>query len=275
MVVISLRMVIRPFYDELFNYFDKKNCFFYNNIVNLLTRFRRVKLLIAEIAICDDEELVIANLQRKISTCFDTHNAPYNISCYTNARDLLKEVSKFNLIFLDYEMPGLNGVDAGIQIIKLNPSCKIVMATSHTDVYKDAFRFSAFRYITKPFDAYEISEAIDSFYSKMSEGHIIVFKNRVQVILDVAEISCVTAYNGYTLYYANGYEYRNGESLSTFELISDKRYFQRISKGIIVNMRMISAYVYDHINIDTKSLEITRRRRKAFNQAFIHFKEEF
>ena len=94
MVVISLRMVIRPFYDELFNYFDKKNCFFYNNIVNLLTRFRRVKLLIAEIAICDDEELVMANLQRKISTCFDTHNAPYNISCYTNARDLLKEVSK-------------------------------------------------------------------------------------------------------------------------------------------------------------------------------------
>jgi two-component system chemotaxis response regulator CheY len=61
---------------------------------------------------------------------------------------------KPDFMFIDIEMPGLNGVDTVKELKKFNPDIQIVMCTSVTDqsVVKELVALGISGYIAKPFD---------------------------------------------------------------------------------------------------------------------------
>lgn len=65
-------------------------------------------VILMKIAICDDEVNVIDLLKAKI----ELQNNRDEIITFDNAGDLTPDVmSKFDLIYLDIEMPGINGME--------------------------------------------------------------------------------------------------------------------------------------------------------------------
>lgn len=57
-----------------------------------------------------------------------------------------------DLLFLDIEMPIMNGLEAAQKIIGMNHSVKIVFATGYSQFALQAFDLEAFDYILKPYD---------------------------------------------------------------------------------------------------------------------------
>jgi len=74
----------------------------------------------------------------------------------TNGTDALIAVSQQrpDVVLLDINMPGMNGVEALKEIMKLDPSIPVIMVTGNSElsVTVDAIRHGAFGYIPKPFD---------------------------------------------------------------------------------------------------------------------------
>ncbi|WP_079908320.1 LytTR family DNA-binding domain-containing protein [Paenibacillus sp. 32352] len=68
--------------------------------------------------------------------------------------DAVKKVKEFSpdVLFLDMEMPDLNGLQAAQVIAELNPQVKIVFSTAYDQYAVEAFRLRAFHYILKPYD---------------------------------------------------------------------------------------------------------------------------
>ena len=68
-----------------------------------------------------------------------------------------------NLVTMDIDMPGMNGLEAAKKIKELDPKAKIVMVTSANkeEMKKEAQKIGTLGYITKPFDAEKISVIID------------------------------------------------------------------------------------------------------------------
>jgi DNA-binding LytR/AlgR family response regulator len=111
-----------------------------------------------KVLIVDDEPLARADLnymlksQAAVQTVIECGNA-------TEALDQMRE-DVFDVIFLDIEMPGLNGLKA-VQIInQLRNPPLIVFVTAYDEHAVKAFELNAVDYLVKPFSAKRLEQAV-------------------------------------------------------------------------------------------------------------------
>ena len=78
------------------------------------------------ILICDDDTLIIEQLQKYIESYFESNHlkCPELVS-FTSGESLLAEKSEKDIVFLDIEMPGMNGIYVGNELKKANKNVLI------------------------------------------------------------------------------------------------------------------------------------------------------
>ena len=105
------------------------------------------------IAICDDEESAVALHDQIIKASLQSCGIGYEITPYTKSTNLLYDITDdgffYDLVLLDIEMPGINGMELSEKIKASLPNIKIIFVTSHTEYALDAFELSVFRYVPK------------------------------------------------------------------------------------------------------------------------------
>ena len=119
------------------------------------------------IGICDDMPQVARELENIVSAHLDSIGYLYKTEKYYNGMDALSSADALDILFLDIEMPDMDGIETGRKVQERNPECRIIMATARTDRFKEAFKIRAFRFITKPFDKDEIQAALDETLQSM------------------------------------------------------------------------------------------------------------
>lgn len=105
------------------------------------------------IAVCDDEQCFVEQIHTILSEQAKEISSALHISTYTDSGQLLYDVEEgahFDLLFLDIEMPGTDGMSLAGAIRRFLPLALIVFITSHTKYAVKAFELSVFRYIPKP-----------------------------------------------------------------------------------------------------------------------------
>lgn len=63
------------------------------------------------IAVVDDEPLFIDTLINKIADCCSSLKIKYFVDKYSNGYDILENYKSYHLIFLDIEMPSMDGIE--------------------------------------------------------------------------------------------------------------------------------------------------------------------
>lgn len=71
--------------------------------------------------------------------------------------------TRFNIMFIDIKMPGINGVQTYREIKKINPEATVIMMTAYSmeDLVKEALEEGAYAVVYKPFDVDRIVAMID------------------------------------------------------------------------------------------------------------------
>lgn len=105
------------------------------------------------ILICDDDPLAIEQINKNLEYFFTyKHIKCPEIISFTNGEALLKDTGDKNIVFLDIEMPGMNGIYVGNELKKSNPAVIIFIVTSYSEYLDEAMRFHVFRYLSKPLE---------------------------------------------------------------------------------------------------------------------------
>ena len=93
------------------------------------------------------------------------------IAEFDNPLDTLNflENNTADVIFLDINMPDMNGISLGKIITKMYPSMKIVFITAYKDYAVDAFEIKAFDYLLKPYSEGRIRNLLKSLINIKSE----------------------------------------------------------------------------------------------------------
>lgn len=79
------------------------------------------------------------------------------------AIDLFKSLStKPDIILMDHRMPIKNGIEATIELIKLNSNSKIIFISADNSVKKQALSIGAKKFIEKPFSIQQLHQEIKS-----------------------------------------------------------------------------------------------------------------
>lgn len=124
-----------------------------------------------EIAICDDNLVFNEELERILLSFCDVIKEEMYIDAYTDGAMLLENVDKYNLIFLDIEMKGLNGVQIGSRIRELDKtmSKQIVFVSSKTNYAMQLFDIRPVNFLVKPVSKTKVLEVLKETVKLM--GH--------------------------------------------------------------------------------------------------------
>ena len=130
-----------------------------------------------KIALCDDEKIFRDDIYRYIIK----YNPDYEIREFPNGRALLNSREEFDIIFLDIEMPELNGMDTAAKLRNFSSDSIIIFLTSHIEKVQDAFKVRAFRFLTKPVQEDALKEAFTQAVKEISEQEKILINQKGRI----------------------------------------------------------------------------------------------
>jgi CheY-like chemotaxis protein len=136
---------------------------------DLVERCIKLKLAI-RVLIVDDSGTMRSIVRKILSNSrykIDVSEVEEGIGAIKRIRD-----GSFDLIFLDYNMPGLNGIETLSEIKRENPRLAVVMITSTVDaaLAERARAAGALAFLKKPFYPADIDAVLKRFYGLRVPG---------------------------------------------------------------------------------------------------------
>ena len=228
-----------------------------------------------KVAICDDEEVAIDIMSARITHYLDQEKASYELYPFTDALALRNEIlngEAFQVLFLDIDMPSLNGIRLGEHLRRSGFTGYVIFTTSRADQVFDSLRVQPFRFIRKSKFNEEIGIAIHDLLEEMApkKQESMVFQRGNQVFqLNPYDIMYVESQRKlqYVHLPVDVAEISSGmEDLCTrLEPFG----FLRIHKSYAVNYRFIHAISGTDVILDNKEiLPVSRQRLKEVKLQF-------
>ncbi|MBR0395047.1 MAG: response regulator transcription factor [Clostridiales bacterium] len=118
------------------------------------------------IAICEDEEKYLELEKNIVSTYLKQKGLSFSVTGFSACESLLEDkvqLDIFDLIILDVEMKGINGIAAAKMIREKNDEVQIAFISAHMNYSTDGYHVRAIRYILKNKDDLEkyLQECLD------------------------------------------------------------------------------------------------------------------
>lgn len=89
-----------------------------------------------------------------------------------------------DVVFLDIEMPGLNGLDVFEALIKSEvPTPKIIFVTAFRDFAIKAFDYKAFDYLLKPFSEERLGDCLERLRNALLENQALATQTKLNQLL--------------------------------------------------------------------------------------------
>ena len=123
-----------------------------------------------EIAICDDDKVI----REQIRGLIKQQRADAAVALYESGEELLACKRQFDLVFLDIQMKGKNGIETARMLQKTGEDTILVFVTECKEYVFDAFDVGAFHYLLKPLSEKKFAEVLEKAVrktEKRSEEH--------------------------------------------------------------------------------------------------------
>ena len=139
-----------------------------------------------DIAVVDDEKAI----REHICGLVEERQPESRIEAYATGEELLASGKRFDIVFLDIQMEGMNGIEAARSLREKQGDTVLVFITGIKDYVFDAFDLYAFQYLLKPIDERKFAEVLEKAAreaAKKKERRVLFIKSR-NLTLDQSEI---------------------------------------------------------------------------------------
>jgi two-component system, LytTR family, response regulator len=209
----------------------------------------------------------------------------------------LVRAAKPELLFLDIQMPGMDGFDIASALCsnKNAPMPHIIFTTAHDHYALRAFEIQALDYLLKPFTRERLSAAVERarkeilLASQKTEGsppsnlngtrytNRIVFKSRGRIVfLPVSDIRWISAEENYVRISTQNETHLLRETMARLEEKLDPECFLRVHRSSIVNLQHVKEVRteadgdYAVVLVNGEKLTMSRGYRSRINEWLTH-----
>lgn len=234
-------------------------------------------------AICDDDREYISILQ----SFFEGHQE-LNIETepYESGEELLKdyqEGKRYDAIFIDMEMTGMNGIETGDAIRDIDDRVIIVFVTAHEKYITESFKCEPLRFILKPIktgspsEIGTLEEALNACCSRiLKKRETFSFKfDGDQIRLYCDEIIYCESADHQIIIHTKDQKYYLRGSLNELEDILQPDMFCRVHKSFLINLLYVLMISYKRNEISLRNCDtiipIGRTYKKLLIQAYNSF----
>jgi two-component system chemotaxis response regulator CheY len=113
------------------------------------------------VAIVDDERALVDVYQKILQM----KGIPVSFVAY-DGEEAVRLFAEHNprpcVVLMDYRMPGTDGIEATLRILKMDPDVKIIFISADEGVREEAIKAGAVKFVHKPASVKEILNAVES-----------------------------------------------------------------------------------------------------------------
>ena len=128
------------------------------------------------IAVCDDEERFRLDIKKHIDKIYNSLDVV--VDCFSGGKELIAsfEARPYDLVFLDIEMPEMDGITLAKKLRDMNDKIYIVFLTGHVEYALEGYEVNALRYLTKPIQDDKLKEVLRFVSDKLTSKRQILIK---------------------------------------------------------------------------------------------------
>lgn len=223
------------------------------------------------ISIVEDSNDEMQLLKKCISKYLESLNEVYNIRCFRNAISFLDSYNQStDIVFLDIQMPGLDGLMCANELRKIDQSTLLVFVTSCQQYALDGYKYDASDYIVKPYTQDEILVHLKRILKKVKKNDNVVCVKTEDGIKMIAEsnIKYIEVEGHYLKYHTVSGIFLEYATLKSVVAKIKSKSFCKCNRCYLINFSYVSEIKKDIVEIDGDMLVISRNERKPFLQAY-------
>lgn len=229
----------------------------------------RVMMMLVNIAIVEDDDIAAKSLLTNLKTYEKENEVTFATTRYADAVAFLSDSkTTYDIVFMDIELPMMNGMDAAFKLREKDKKIIIIFVTNMAQYAVRGYEVDALYYILKPLNyqsvAHKLKKAL-SLIRSSTEMVINLPQASGLVRISTKDLTYVEI-TGHKLFYHTATAiYKTSGSLSVVEKTLEGQGFFRCNSCYLVNAKHI-AFIsgYDVLLFGGETLRISHPRKKQF-----------
>lgn len=223
------------------------------------------------IAVVDDEKVIREQVGRLIRK----QNPGCCITSYESGYELLESGERFDMVFLDIQMDGLNGIEAAEKLKRRKEDTIVIFVTGIREYVFDAFDVAAFHYLIKPIEEKKFAEVFHR-----AEAEILKRKKLENRQLFLKSKGITLSQNSILYIESRGKKaaiHTVKEIIEIYAVMSELEKqlsdsFYRCHRGYLVNMAYIVEYDNESITLNNgDSVYLTKKKHSEFVKTYMWY----
>lgn len=187
------------------------------------------------------------------------------LDVYQSGLEFLKQNKKYELVFMDIEMPQMDGFETAKEYRRMSSDSILVILTTHTEVSRKGYLVNAFRYIDKCQMETELEEALAAVRKLLSREHSIKVNvvNIGEINLRVGEIFYIETEKRNVRIHTKKADYISSQGMGELERQLGDYGFFRSHKSYLVNLDEIKSFDRQNIYLQNGDIVLISMRKYA------------
>lgn len=225
------------------------------------------------IGICDDEASMRKSLRTPLEQKLQLLGEDYRVIEYDSGEALVRrsETECLDLLFLDIEMRGLNGMDSARLLRQRDARTILIFVTAHPDYVFQGYEVHAFHYILKPYDEHKIQKVLEQALKELgkSQDRYFILEQKSGILkIPVQKIVAFSSDRRKIIL-----TQEDGEKLEFYGKLDNVEadlpdYFVRCHNRHLINLNHVTALNKDGCICHTFRFPVSRACRQSLEIAF-------
>lgn len=234
------------------------------------------------IAICDDEK----NIRELIGNKVTVQYPEAEIVCYPSGEELLLSDKHIDILFLDIQMPGRNGMEVAKELRKKEKDVILIFVTAVEEYVFQAFDVGAFHYIVKPIDDVKFIEVLRRAVEERNvqsaqrakvktpeERYVMINNAGVHSKVMIEDIVYAEVFNRKIVIHKLNDTIEYYGKLSDLEALAGENFF-RPHRAYLINFKYVVKYDATTIYLETGSVLMAKQNYPVFVKKYMKYNQK-
>ena len=227
------------------------------------------------LALCDDEKIFRGNLRKVLGRELELCGLDYQISEFDSGDELIAGMEKtdFQIIFLDIEMSGTDGITTARRLRETKKPMEIIFVTSHADFVFQGYEVRALNYILKPYEPEKIISVLHAAMEALdidSENYYVIERKDGSIRVPLSSVKYFSSDRRIIHAVTTDDEYTFYEKLSDLETELPGT-FVRIHNRYLIHLKYLQAVRQNTAVVDGEELPVSRSCKPGLSIAFAKY----
>ena len=182
--------------------------------------------------------------------------------------------ANFDLIFMDIEMPHINGMECAAQLRRIDQNTLLIFATNMAHMAPQGYEVEAFDFIVKPLHYDSLKLKLKRAFARISqekEDKISFLSRGTWFYMKAAEVRYIEVLDHQLIYHTESGDHSVYGTMSKLSAQLEPLGFFQCNNCYLVNLRHVQRIQNHLVTLPGVTLQISRPRRKAFMEALNNY----